>query len=236
MKRVMNRKSSFCLASAVLLVSLMASAQEQGVVRPCDCDARNCPGMPKARSRKSASPNELQPRDYDAVPYHRFPVTVYVLEGVFTMEMEGRGAITVKAGEAAMMPPHVNMTGHNRSNSDPCGWSPYVSDPTRRFSIPYSLAEPRSFGERVGVGVGGRNRRRAAGDGAGSGSACARSRCAVRAAELADSAQRLGLAATPVGIEMRAPRAGAPRRPSRSRSDRRSVRLSRAAAKGCDPR
>jgi hypothetical protein len=34
MKRVMNKKSSFCLACAVLFVSLIASAQEQGVVRP----------------------------------------------------------------------------------------------------------------------------------------------------------------------------------------------------------
>ena len=34
----------------------------------------------------------FQPRDRTLFHTHRFPVTVYVLEGVFTMEMEGRGA------------------------------------------------------------------------------------------------------------------------------------------------
>jgi len=37
----------------------------------------------------------------DRTPFHthRFPVTVYVLEGTFTLELEGRGTVIVKAGK-----------------------------------------------------------------------------------------------------------------------------------------
>src|SRR5690349_3547470 len=52
-----------------------------------------------------------------ATPFHtrRFPVTVYVLEGAFTMEMEGREPVTVRAGQSMVEPPGVRMTGYNRS-------------------------------------------------------------------------------------------------------------------------
>ena len=49
---------------------------------------------------------------------HRFPVTVYVLEGTFTLEMEGRAPVVVTAGQAMVEPPQVKMTGYNRSSSD----------------------------------------------------------------------------------------------------------------------
>jgi quercetin dioxygenase-like cupin family protein len=40
------------------------------------------------------------------VPHtHRFPVTVYVLEGAFTLELKDRPPIIVKAGEAIVEPP-----------------------------------------------------------------------------------------------------------------------------------
>jgi quercetin dioxygenase-like cupin family protein len=44
---------------------------------------------------------------------------VYVLEGAFTLELEGRDPITVNAGQALVEPPNVRMTGYNRSRSDP---------------------------------------------------------------------------------------------------------------------
>jgi quercetin dioxygenase-like cupin family protein len=39
-------------------------------------------------------------------------VTVYVLEGAFTLDLEGQAPLTVKAGEAMVEPPNVNMTGY----------------------------------------------------------------------------------------------------------------------------
>jgi quercetin dioxygenase-like cupin family protein len=46
-------------------------------------------------------------------------VTVYVIEGAFTLELEGRAPVIVKAGEAMVEPPHVKMTGFNRSAAEP---------------------------------------------------------------------------------------------------------------------
>ncbi|MGB8433341.1 MAG: cupin domain-containing protein [Burkholderiales bacterium] len=61
----------------------------------------------------------FKPGDRTVTHTHRFPVTVYVLEGAFTLELEGREPIIVKAGEALVEPPLVKMTGYNRSASEP---------------------------------------------------------------------------------------------------------------------
>lgn len=92
-------------------------------------------GMPKGETQEVRVLNvHFEPRDRTPFHTHRFPVTVYVLEGTFTMEVEGREPITVKAGEAKMMPPHVKMTGYNRSNTEPLRLVAfYVSDPDTPF-------------------------------------------------------------------------------------------------------
>ncbi|WP_108517329.1 cupin domain-containing protein [Bradyrhizobium algeriense] len=60
----------------------------------------------------------FKPGDKTVYHSHRFPVTVYVLEGAFTLELEGRPPLTVKAGEAMVEPPKVPMTGYNRSATE----------------------------------------------------------------------------------------------------------------------
>ncbi len=47
---------------------------------------------------------------------HQYPVTVYVMEGEFTLEMEGHATLVKRAGEAFTEPPNVKMTGFNRGN------------------------------------------------------------------------------------------------------------------------
>ena len=96
----MNRWRSCCLAFAVLLVGVvMAKAQEQGVVRPQVLLREIVQGMPKAEKQEvRVLQVSFQPGDRTLFHTHRFPVTVYVLEGVFTMEMPGRETITVNAG------------------------------------------------------------------------------------------------------------------------------------------
>jgi quercetin dioxygenase-like cupin family protein len=65
---------------------------------------------------------------------HRFPVTAYILEGTFTLEMEGRPPVTVKAGQAIVEPPRVKMTGFNRSSTEAVRVVIfYVSDPDTPF-------------------------------------------------------------------------------------------------------
>ncbi|OCK59146.1 cupin domain-containing protein [Bradyrhizobium sp. LMTR 3] len=61
----------------------------------------------------------FKPGDKTVYHTHRFPVTVYVLEGTFTLELDGRPPLNVKAGEAMVEPPKVAMTGYNRSATEP---------------------------------------------------------------------------------------------------------------------
>ena len=76
----------------------------------------------------------FKPGDKTVFHTHRFPVTVYILEGAFTLEMEGRAPVTIKAGEAMVEEPNVKMTGHNRSATDPIRLVIfYVSDPDTPF-------------------------------------------------------------------------------------------------------
>jgi quercetin dioxygenase-like cupin family protein len=60
----------------------------------------------------------------------RFPVTVYVMEGAFTLYVEGRGQpVTAQAGEAMVEPPNVNMLATNRGSVPTRVVFFYVSDP-----------------------------------------------------------------------------------------------------------
>ena len=134
----MNRLRSFCLTTAALLVGVTASAQEQGIVRPQILMREVVQGMPRSDKQEvRVLEVNFKPRDRTLFHMHRFPVTLYVLEGVFTMEMDGRKTITVKAGESKMMPLHVKMTGYNRSRTEILRLIAfYVSDPDTPFLDP----------------------------------------------------------------------------------------------------
>ena len=56
-----------------------------------------------------------------------------MLEGAFTLEMEGRAPVLVKAGEAVVEPPNVKMTGYNRAAEPVKIVIFYVSDPDAPF-------------------------------------------------------------------------------------------------------
>jgi quercetin dioxygenase-like cupin family protein len=64
-------------------------------------------------------------------------VTVYSLGGSITLEMEDREPVTIKRGEAMVMPPNVKMTGYNHSAAEALRLVIFsVSDPDRRFLDP----------------------------------------------------------------------------------------------------
>ena len=134
----MNKWRRFYFGSAVLLISLVATAQEQGVIKPQLLLSEIIQGMPKGEKQEvRVLTASFKPRDKTMFHTHRFPVTVYVLEGVFTLEMEGREPVTVKAGQPIIMPPHVKMTGYNRSSTDPLRLVIFnVSDPGTPYLDP----------------------------------------------------------------------------------------------------
>ena len=91
--------------------------------------------MPQGKSQDvSVLTATFRPGDKTVFHTHRFPVTVYVLEGAFTLELDGRGPVVVKAGEAYVEPPNIKMTGFNRSATDTLKVVIfYVGDPGTSF-------------------------------------------------------------------------------------------------------
>src|SRR6266487_6159575 len=137
-KLQMNKWRSFCLAFAFLLICLVAMAEEQGAIKPQLLLSEIIQGMPKGEKQEvRVLTASFKPGDKTMFHTHRFPVTVYVLEGAFTLEMERRDPVTVKAGQAMIMPPHVKMTGYNRSSTDPLRLVIFnVSDPDTPYLDP----------------------------------------------------------------------------------------------------
>ena len=79
----------------------------------------------------------FKPGDRTVTHTHRFPVTVYVLAGAFTLEMDGKEPVVVPAGKAYLEPPNVKMTGYNRSHTDETKVVIfYVSEPKTPFLDP----------------------------------------------------------------------------------------------------
>ena len=106
---------------AVLFASLAcpAWAQSPGIAKPNMVLQQVVEGLPKDDKQTiRVLTASLKPGDKTVHHTHRFPVTVYVLEGAFTLELEGRPPLTVKAGEAMVEPPNVAMTGYNRSTTE----------------------------------------------------------------------------------------------------------------------
>jgi quercetin dioxygenase-like cupin family protein len=134
----MNKWMSFCLGFVVLLVGSTAMAQEQGAIKPQSLLSQIVQGMPKGEKQEvRVLTASFKPHDKTLFHTHRFPVTVYVLEGAFILEMEGREPVMVKTGQAMIMPPHVKMTGYNRSSTDPLRLVLFnVSDPGTPYLEP----------------------------------------------------------------------------------------------------
>jgi quercetin dioxygenase-like cupin family protein len=131
-----------CVGIALVLISLAVGsssvAQDAGVTKPIKLLKKVVAGMPKSDLQEiRVLTASFKPGDKTVFHTHRFPVTVYILEGAFTLEMEGRQPITVKAGQAMVEPPNVRMTGYNRSATDPIRLVIfYVSDPDTPFLDP----------------------------------------------------------------------------------------------------
>lgn len=130
------RKSRVVSLVVMLLCSgFTVMAQDTHIVKPQTVLTEIVEGMPKGEKQEVRVLNvTFQPHDKTFFHTHRFPVTVYVLEGAFTLEKEGQEPVTVKTGQAMLMPPHVRMTGYNKSGTELLRLIVfYVSDPDTPF-------------------------------------------------------------------------------------------------------
>jgi quercetin dioxygenase-like cupin family protein len=126
------------LVFAALVISLPSMAQAQSLARPDLILKEIVSGMPKGeRQEVRVLTASFKPGDKTAFHTHRFPVTVFVLDGAFTLELEGRAPVVVKAGQAFVEPPNVKMTGYNRSSTELLRVVIfYASDPDAPFLDP----------------------------------------------------------------------------------------------------
>ena len=131
----MRTSLSIGLALMALAITVPSSAQEPGAKPPTPLLREIVQGMPKGeRQEVRVFAATVEPGGKTPFHSHRFPVTVYILEGTFTLEMEGRAPLMVKAGQAMVEPPQVKMTGYNRSSTEPARVLIfYVSDPDTPF-------------------------------------------------------------------------------------------------------
>ena len=123
------------LGAAVIGLSGPGAAQEQappGVILQ-----ETVEGMPRGERQEVRVLAATVPTGQSTAPRtHRFPVTIHVMDGAFTLEAEGREAVTVRAGRSVVAPPNVKMTGHNRGDEAARLLIFYVADPGAPFSDP----------------------------------------------------------------------------------------------------
>ena len=126
--------NSFALVVALFLGASM-DAHAHGTAKPELIFSDVVSGMPTLeRQAVRVLTANFKPGDQTVFHTHRSPVTVYILEGAFTLELEGQPPITVKAGQAFVEPPNVKMTGYNRSSTEPLRLVIfYVSEPDTPF-------------------------------------------------------------------------------------------------------
>lgn len=119
----MRRISVLNVARAVAVAAIafpFAAMAQQEPARPSLVYREMVTGMPRGEQQQvQVLTATIAPGQATVFHTHRFPVTVYILEGAFTLEMEGRQPVTVRAGQSMVEPPGVRMTGYNRSTTEP---------------------------------------------------------------------------------------------------------------------
>ena len=120
------------------IVCNSATAQDHGLAKPSLVLQQLVDGLPRDdKQAVRVLTASFKPGDKTVTHTHRFPVTVYVLEGSFTLALKGQAPVTVQAGEAMVEPPNVEMTGYNPSATEPTRVVIfYVSTPDTPFLDP----------------------------------------------------------------------------------------------------
>ena len=117
-----NVLSAMRISSALIVTALcagLAGAVEPGFAAPTLVLKETVALMPRSESQEvRVLTASFKPGDKTVFHTHRSPVTVYVLEGQFTLDLEGREPVIVKTGQAFVEPPNVKMTGYNKSATD----------------------------------------------------------------------------------------------------------------------
>jgi quercetin dioxygenase-like cupin family protein len=137
----MHERSSVETMIAGLTVGVTRSAQEDGMAKLTPLHREVVQGMPRlAEQEVRVLLANLLPGDVTPYHSHRFPVTVFVLEGTFTLALDGRQPVEIEAGQVFVEPAHINMTGFNNGDVPVRTALFYVCEPGASFADP--IPEP----------------------------------------------------------------------------------------------
>jgi quercetin dioxygenase-like cupin family protein len=126
---------------AALDVGVTRSAKNQGMAKLTPLHREVLSTLPRgSRQEVRVLHAVLQPGDVTPRHSHRFPVTVYVTEGVFTLRLDGREPISIGPGQVFVEPPHVNMIGSNDGKVPAVTILFYVCRPDTPFADPVDRA------------------------------------------------------------------------------------------------
>ena len=134
----MHKTMEISQAIAGLSVGVTASARDTGAAKLTPLHREVVQTMSRGEDQEvRVLFATLDPGDRTPHHSHRFPVTVYMLEGTFTLELDDREPVHVRAGEVFVEPAHVTMTGRNLDPKVPATMVLfYVSDPDTPFADP----------------------------------------------------------------------------------------------------
>jgi quercetin dioxygenase-like cupin family protein len=125
------------LATAISVIGVASSVRAQ--------EARPDPPVLKEITAEFPKAEKLEARVLTATvqpgatsPWHTHsaPVAVYVLEGTFTLEFEGRDAVSKKQGEALLEPVNVKVRAANHGQVPAKVVIFQISDPAQPFLQP----------------------------------------------------------------------------------------------------
>lgn len=137
----MHKKSSVETMIAGLTVGLTRSGQDSGMAQLTALHREVVQGMPSLLEQEiRVLFATLLPGDVTPYHSHRFPVTVYMVEGTFTLELDRREPVVIKAGQVFVEPVGVNMTGFNKGDVPARMALFYVCEPGAPFADPASKA------------------------------------------------------------------------------------------------
>jgi quercetin dioxygenase-like cupin family protein len=122
---------------AALDVGVTRSAADQGMAKLTPLHREVLSTLPQGSLQEVRVLHAvLEPGDVTPYHSHRFPVTVYVTEGVFTLRLDGREPISIEPGEVFVEPPYVSMIGSNDGSVPAVTILFYVCDPDTPFADP----------------------------------------------------------------------------------------------------
>lgn len=126
-------------ATQGLAVGVTASMLDKGAAKLTAIHRETVEALPRgAKQEIRVLTARLDPGDVTPRHSHRHPVTLYMLEGTFTLDLEDRTApVTVRAGEVFVEPADVRMTGRNLDGERPAIMVLfYACDPDTPFADP----------------------------------------------------------------------------------------------------